>query len=110
MLEEEKHRSQAFEVDVVLTIPEVQHDGLTHTVDYRQVIDTVCQLNQSHHFQLIEAFAHAIAQAVLQRFNGVQNVTVSVTKHPAFPVGVHLDGVRVEVQAQRETPSTPTSA
>lgn|GEM_PF-4920463 len=110
VLEEEKRHSQAFEVDVSLTIPKVQQDELSHTVDYRKVIDTVCQLNQSHHFQLIEAFAHELAQAILQQFESVQKITVGIKKHPVFSVGVHLDCVRVEVHAQRETTSTPTSA
>lgn len=110
VLEEEKDHSQAFEVDVILVVPKVQQDGLAHTVDYRQVIEAVRRLNQSHHFQLIEVFAHELAQAILRQFGLVKSATVSIKKHPAFSVGVHLDCVRVEVRAQRETPSTPTLA
>lgn len=109
VLDEEQNRPQAFEVDLTLTLPPVAQDDLSHTVDYRGVIESLHALNQNRRFRLIEAFAQAIARDVLERFPRVRAVSVRLRKRPALLVGVHLDHIAVEVHARRDRPPPPTS-
>lgn len=92
-----------------MKLPQVTTDDVTQTVDYRQAIQTVQDLNQSRNFQLIEVFAYALGQALLDAFERVLEVDVRVIKHPVFPVGVHLTHVSVEVCCQRGSGPGPTS-
>jgi dihydroneopterin aldolase len=108
VLKEEKIKPQAFEIDIELTLPQVTQDELSHTVDYRQVIDAVFALNESHSFKLIEAFAHTLATQLLETFKLVCAATIRVKKQPVFPVGTHLKHVCAEVHVRRDDPSPPT--
>lgn len=110
VLEQERVRPQAFEVDVTLKLPEVKADDLAQTVDYDQVIETIHRLNQTHRFQLIETFARAIARRLLTQFERVEEAVVRVRKRPAFPVGVHLRCVWAQVREQRGPGFEPFSA
>ena len=109
VLAEEQVQPQRFDVSVVLTVPQVQQDNLAHTVDYRSVIEVIHTLN-ARHFDLIETFAQAIAQALLDTFEQVDEVVTSVKKYPAFDTGIHLDHVCAEVHVQRDSGTKPTSA
>jgi dihydroneopterin aldolase len=62
--EDERRDGQAFLVDVWLTLPEPSADVISATIDYRRVRDIVHAVNASGAFQLLEAFAAAIADSV----------------------------------------------
>ena len=57
----------------------VRSDKLGDTVDYTQVVDLVRQISDDHRFNLIEALAAAIADALVDRFH-VSRARVRVRK------------------------------
>ncbi len=92
-----------FQVDVELGLDlraAGESDAVADTVDYKAVYDLVAQIQESHRFRLLEAFAHAIAEAVLDRF-AVEEVTVRVRK-ASVPLGGLIDYAEVEITRRRE--------
>jgi len=87
-----------FHVDVELGLdlrPAGESDSIADTVDYKAVYDLVAEIQRSNRFQLIEAFAHAIAEAILAGFE-VDQVTVRVRK-ASVPLGGLIDYTEVEI-------------
>jgi dihydroneopterin aldolase len=80
-LERERKEGQPFLFDVVLHAHDagVRSDKLADTVDYDQVVDCIRNVSAAHRFNLIEALAAAIADALLERFP-VSRVRVRVRK------------------------------
>lgn len=70
-------------------------DEIADTVDYKAVYDLVAQIQGANRFRLLEAFAHAIAEAILTRF-AVEEVTVRVRKS-SVPLGGLIDYAEVEI-------------
>lgn len=70
-------------------------DEIADTVDYKAVYELVAEIQGSNRFRLLEAFAHAIAEALLARF-AVEEVTVRVRKS-SVPLGGLIDYAEVEV-------------
>ncbi len=92
-----------FHVDVELGLdlrPAGESDQVADTVDYKAVYELVAEIQHSRRFRLLEAFAHAIAGAILSRFN-VEQVTVRVRK-ASVPLGGLIDHAEVEITRQRE--------
>lgn len=85
---EERERGQPFLFDVTLIAHDagVRSDKLSDTVDYTKVADCVREVATAARFNLIEALAAAIADALLTRFE-VSRVRVRVRKPQ-----VKLDG------------------
>jgi dihydroneopterin aldolase len=78
--EDEQRDGQTFLFDVDYDVDdEPLSDRIERTVDYRQVAALVRELSQTRRFDLIEALAAAIADAVLVRFP-VHRVRVRVRK------------------------------
>lgn len=69
-LEEEKRKGQPFLFDVELLAHDagVRTDMLGDTVDYTKVVDCIREISDGKRFNLIEALAAAIADALLERF------------------------------------------
>jgi dihydroneopterin aldolase len=90
VLEEERREGQKFLYDVRLEVSDAAvSDRLEDAVDYREVADCVREVSESREFNLIEALAAAVADAVLARFE-VERVRVRVRKpHPAGVPAVH---------------------
>ncbi len=87
-----------FYVDVELGLdlhPAGESDSIEDTVDYKAVYELVAEIEKSNRFQLIEAFAHRIAESILSEF-GVEQVTVRVRK-ASVPLGGLIDHVEVEI-------------
>jgi len=84
VLEEERREGQLFLYDVRLEVSEeALSDRIEDAVDYRLVADCVREVSESKEFNLLEALAAAVADAVLARFE-VERVRVRVRKpHPA---------------------------
>ena len=57
----------------------MRSDKLGDTVDYTQVVDVVREVSDDHRFNLIEALAAAIADALVDRFH-VSRARVRVRK------------------------------
>ena len=80
-LPEEREAGQPFFFDVQLNAHDagVRSDKLGDTVDYTQVLECIREISDGHRFNLIEALAAAVADALLERFP-VSRVRVRVRK------------------------------
>jgi len=93
-----------FQVDVELGLDlraAGTSDAVADTVDYKAVYQLVSGIQESHRFRLLEAFAHAIAEAVLEAFT-VDEVTVRVRK-AGVPLGGLIDYAEVEITRRPES-------
>jgi dihydroneopterin aldolase len=78
--EDERRRGQPFLYDLWLDVAEdALSDRLEDAVDYRQVTACVREVSDARQFQLLEALAAAVADAVVARFP-VERVRVRVRK------------------------------
>jgi 7,8-dihydroneopterin aldolase/epimerase/oxygenase len=69
-LEEEREQGQTFLFDVELLAHDagVRTDKLADTVDYTKVYECIRKVSESQRFNLIEALAAAVADALLESF------------------------------------------
>ncbi len=67
---EERRDGQTFVFDVWLEVPDETgaSDRIEDTVDYREVAALVREVSDGRQFQLLEALASALAEALLARF------------------------------------------
>ena len=77
--DDERSDGQRFFVDITLRISEPTEDAIEATVDYRRVRDVVRAVSDGTSFRLLEAFAVAVADAILAQL-GPEHVTVRVRK------------------------------
>jgi len=78
--EEERREGQTYLYDVWLLVDEaVLSDRIEDAVDYRFVADTVREVSEARVYNLLEALAAAVADAVVERFP-VESVRVRVRK------------------------------
>jgi len=74
VLDDERERGQLFVVDLELELdPEVaataaESDRIEDAVDYRDVVETIVAVSDGRAYHLLEAFAAAIAAALVARF------------------------------------------
>jgi dihydroneopterin aldolase len=81
--EEERRRGQVFLVDVDMDVGDAgQSDRIEDAVDYRLVAARVAEISAGRTFNLLEAFAASLADAILAGFP-VAAVEVRVRKRPA---------------------------
>ncbi len=99
VLAEEKERAQPFEVDLDLTVDlalAAVTDRLSDTVDYGEVAITAGAVVAERSFELLEALAGAIAEAVLGSDIRITSVTVHLRKlRPPVPLDLGSVGVRI---------------
>ena len=80
VLDEERRDGQLFLYDVRLELGGAPpSDRVEDTVDYRDVADCVREISDGRQFNLIEALAAAVADALAERF-AVERVRVRVRK------------------------------
>jgi len=80
---EERERGNRFAVDIELEcrlLDSIETDELADTIDYQQITDLVREINDRRSFNLIESFAGAIADAILESHPGVLAVVARVSK------------------------------
>jgi dihydroneopterin aldolase len=98
VLPEERARAQPFELDLDLDVdlgPAGVSDDLADTVDYGAVAETAARVVGEESFQLLEALAARVADALLAD-ERIRAVTVGVRKlRPPVPVDLGSAGVRV---------------
>jgi dihydroneopterin aldolase len=71
VLEHERQEGQRFLVDLELDLADAtaaETDRIENAVDYRDVVATVVELSDARAYHLLEAFATAIADTLVQRF------------------------------------------
>ena len=82
VLPEERRDGQRFLLDLSLVYAServTQTDAIGDAVDYRDVVAAAQEVSDGHAYNLLEAFAAAVADALLERFPLVA-VTVRVRK------------------------------
>jgi dihydroneopterin aldolase len=99
---EERAEAQPFEVDLVLRL-DLSHpaetDDLADTINYASLFELAREVVEGRSFQLIEALAGAIADAVLAAHR-VDDVEVRVRK-PRAPLPGALETVEVRIRRTR---------
>jgi 7,8-dihydroneopterin aldolase/epimerase/oxygenase len=79
--EHEKRDGQPFLYDLELDVGDAgASDRIEDAVDYRDVAAVVRELSNARRFDLLEALAAAVADALLERFPQVAGVSVRVRK------------------------------
>ncbi len=74
VLDQEREHGQRFLVDLELEVDEAVaaraagSDRIEDAVDYRDVLETVREISEGRAFRLLEAFASALAEELLERF------------------------------------------
>jgi 7,8-dihydroneopterin aldolase/epimerase/oxygenase len=95
--EEERRAGQRFLYDVELEVGERgAKDRIEDAVDYRRVAETVSEVNRTQ-FQLLEALATAVADALAGRFP-VERVRVRVRKPEVRRAGFAVEYSAVTVE------------
>lgn len=77
----EQRKGQPFLFDVTLVAHDagIRTDQLADTIDYTKVVACIREVSDSHRFNLIEALAAAVADAIIEAFD-VSRVRVRVRK------------------------------
>ena len=103
VMQHEAKVGQTFKLDLVLDIDLAESsrtDKLAHTVGYDQVVEVAAQAFCARRYRLVEAAAGAAAEAVLDRFDRVSSVRVTVHK-PHAPIAATFDDVGVTILRAR---------
>lgn len=98
---EEKKRGQPFFFDVELVAHDagVRSDQLADTVDYTKVVACIREVSDARRFNLIEALAAAVADALVERFPA-SRVRVRVRK-PKVRLGSRVEYTAATVERVR---------
>jgi dihydroneopterin aldolase len=99
--EQERLEEQPFLYDLRLELPEPNADRIEETVDYRKVVDLLREISEAREFNLLEALAGAVAEALLQRFPELVHVRVRVRK-PRVQLGTAVDYAAATVERSRD--------
>ncbi|MEA2907171.1 MAG: 7,8-dihydroneopterin aldolase/epimerase/oxygenase [Alphaproteobacteria bacterium] len=103
VMQHEAKVGQTFRLDLMLDIDLAQasrSDKLAHTVGYDQVVDVASRVFCGRRYKLIEAAAGAVAGAILERFEQVSSVRVTVHK-PHAPIAATFADVGVTLVRTR---------
>jgi dihydroneopterin aldolase len=100
----ERESGQRFEVDVEMQLDlsmAGRTDLIEHTIDVREVYETVAEVVMEGNFRLIEAMAERIADVIFDRYS-VYNVTIRIVK-PYAALGGIARGIEVVMNRHRES-------
>jgi dihydroneopterin aldolase len=98
--EEERQNEQPFLYDLRVELPDPKADRIEATVDYREVVELLKGISAEREFNLLEALASAVAEALLQRFPEIERVRVRVRK-PEVELGTAVDYAAATVERSR---------
>ncbi len=80
---EEREREQRFVIDLDIggdLATAVESDDVKDTVDYDAIVQSVRETSRQRMFHLIESFAGAVADNLLNRFERIHDVRVRIQK------------------------------
>lgn len=100
---EEKENGQNFVIDLdyyVNIARACQMDTLDDTVSYAKVVKTIHRVFTAEKYDLIERAAQVIADAVLDEFDDIFKVEVTLKK-PEAPISAEFDYVAVSITRER---------
>ncbi len=99
VLPEERERAQPFALDIVAWVDMAraqQSDALSDTVDYGSLAELANEVVSQRSYQLLEALAGRLAEALLATDSRLEAIEVTVRKlRPPLPLEVASTGVRV---------------
>ncbi|MBR0085914.1 MAG: 2-amino-4-hydroxy-6-hydroxymethyldihydropteridine diphosphokinase [Lachnospiraceae bacterium] len=101
----EKEKGQRFVICVDLHLKEEADatlDDILGTVNYKTVCRHIKSFNEENNFDLIEAFAEALAESILDDFLLIDRVKVEVKK-PDAPIGMKMEYVSAIIEKGRHT-------
>jgi 7,8-dihydroneopterin aldolase/epimerase/oxygenase len=107
---EERRDGQRFLFDLWLDVPDTaaRSDRIEDAVDYREVVATVREVSDGRAFQLLEALATDVAEALLARFP-IERVRVRVRK-PDVVLGAPVEWSAVSCErSSAPRASSPTA-
>lgn len=100
---EEKVDGQQFEIDLIaylgLDMP-CHTDNVEDTVSYAKIIKTIRRVFTAEKYDLLEKASQVIADAVLEEYPQIKEVTVTLKK-PFAPIKADFDYVAVEITRSR---------
>jgi dihydroneopterin aldolase len=102
VLPEEREQGQRFLVDVVVepaSRTAAESDRIEDAVDYRAVVDIVSTVSGTRAYHLLEAFATALAEALVERL-AVVSAEVTVRK-PDVALALPVEHAAVTASASR---------
>lgn len=100
---EEKENGQNFVIDLdyyVNIARACQMDTLDDTVSYAKVVKTIRRVFTAEKYDLIERASQVIADAVLDEFEDIFKVEVTLKK-PEAPISADFDYVAVSITRER---------
>jgi 7,8-dihydroneopterin aldolase/epimerase/oxygenase len=100
----EENVGQRFVIDLELSIdlaPAGRSDKLADTASYSAIVDTATRAFTRESFQLVEAAAGVVAEALLAGFPKVSSVRVTVHK-PHAPIAAIFNDVGVSILRTRQ--------
>ena len=71
-------------------------DELTASIHYGEVSAFITEFVKSHTYKLLERVAEELVEDMLQKFDGLEKVTLEIQK-PWAPIGLPLENVSVEI-------------
>ena len=101
--EAERQLGQKYEIDLELMTDLAaagETDDLTHTIDYAQVVQRAIEIGTQGSFQLFEALAETIADAILTQFQ-IEEIRITVKKLSP-PIEPTLTYAGVEIHRKRK--------
>ena len=101
--EAERQLGQKYEIDLELTTDlsaAGSTDDLSHTIDYAQVVQLVIEIGTQQSFQLFEALAETVAEAILAQFQ-IEEVRITAKKLSP-PIEPRLTYAGVEIHRTRK--------
>ena len=104
VIEAERQLGQKYEVDLeLMTDLSVagRTDDLGSTIDYAQVIQLVVEIGTQRSFQLFEAIAETVAEAIFTQFE-VEEIRITVKKLSP-PIEPTLTYAGVEIHRKRKS-------
>ena len=103
VMQHEAKVGQTFKLDLLLDIELAEAsrtDKLKHTVCYDLLVKTVSEAFCTRRYRLVEAAAGAVADAVLDRYQPIRSIRITIRK-PHAPIAATFDDVGVIVTRAR---------
>ncbi len=101
---EEERLGQRFLLDIVLDVDlrqAAKSDALADTVDYGRAVAIASEAFTGRRYQLLEAAARAVAQALFEAFSPVTGIEITLRK-PGPPIPATLGSVGIRLGFRRE--------
>ncbi len=101
---EERKLGQRFTVTCHLESYDDLDDKIKHlkdTIDYTKVFQIIKEVLENDTFELLEICARTIINRIMERFDKVKKVTISIKK-PNVPINGNLSSVEVEMEKERK--------